>query len=366
MKLVTLNGSITVQDGMDSDGTGIESTSTGDVLLESRSAGSDIVANAGIVSRGGHISLIAADSIDTMDDVKTLGAGTILIDALAGSVRIADGNDTDLDGVSTDGGDILIRAASTMTIDGEVNSQSGDIGLLAQGNIKLNSDIATVAGDILISAVGNIDMGLGTSTSSNQQLILSSRNGSITLGLLNGAHVAVTAQLDILDGNGADALNVIATELSLRSTTGSIGRPAPPTSDNTNPNAIDTRVATLAGQAASGIYLQELDDLTIDHVQSVTVAVDNIQQVHFRSSPTSLVTASQSVASLDDLKSSTEIKLSTLNGSILVQDGLNSDGVGIQSTSNGNILLQASNNSAFTTSDIRLNTAILSEGGISV
>ncbi len=90
MKLVTLNGSITVQDGMDSDGTGIESTSAGDVLLESRSAGSDIFANAGIVSQGGHISLIAADSIDTMDDVRTQGSGTVFINALAGSVHIAD------------------------------------------------------------------------------------------------------------------------------------------------------------------------------------------------------------------------------------------------------------------------------------
>ncbi len=296
-------------------------------LLESRSAGSDIFANAGIVSQGGHISLIAADSIDTMDDVRTQGSGTVFINALAGSVHIADGNDIDFDGVRTVGGDILIRAASNITIDGEVNAQSGDIGLLAQGNFKQNANVTTLAGDILISVNGSIDMGSASSTSSARQLILSSQNGSITIGLLDANHIAVTAQSDILDGNGADGLNVIAEELSLRSISGSIGRPAPPASDRANPNAIDTRVGTLAGQAANGIYLQESDDLTIDHVQSLTVAIDNIQQVHFRSSPTSLVTASQAIAALDDLKSSTEIKLFALNGSIVIEDGLNADGV---------------------------------------
>ncbi len=263
----------------------------------------------------------------------------------------------------TVGGDILIRAASNITIDGEVNAQSGDIGLLAQGNFKQNANVTTLAGDILISVNGSIDMGSASSTSSARQLILSSQNGSITIGLLDANHIAVTAQSDILDGNGADALNVIAEELSLRSISGSIGRPAPPASDRANPNAIDTRVGTLAGQAANGIYLQESDDLTIDHVQSLTVAIDNIQQVHFRSSPTSLVTASQAIAALDDLKSSTEIKLFALNGSIVIEDGLNADGVGIRSLTAGSILLQASNNGALTNGDIRSNTAILSEGG---
>src|SRR5690606_24421644 len=85
-KVVAENGSITLNGGDDTMGL----SSSDDVLLEARGAGSDVVINAEVMSTGGHITLVAADDVVVNIDaaVTISGTGTMLILAETGDVTI--------------------------------------------------------------------------------------------------------------------------------------------------------------------------------------------------------------------------------------------------------------------------------------
>ncbi len=226
IKVVALNGDITVDDGSDADGVGIESTAAGDILIETRTAGNDLLLNTAITSQGGHINLISANAINVLDDVRTIAAGSILIDAIAGAVRVADGGDADSDGIQSVDGDILVRTGANLTVDATIQSQRGDIGLVAQGNVEQRVDVNTGAGNLLARAGGSFTMDANSRLVAGESLIVISDTSSIQLGLVSAVNVAMRAQTSIIDGNAADELNVTASKLSMRALTGSIGQPA--------------------------------------------------------------------------------------------------------------------------------------------
>ncbi len=60
IKLVSLNGQITIEDG-DADAFGVSAATTGDVLLWARQ---DVVVNSDILSGSGHVTLRSGDDID--------------------------------------------------------------------------------------------------------------------------------------------------------------------------------------------------------------------------------------------------------------------------------------------------------------
>ena len=87
----------------------------------------------------------------------------------------------------------------------------------------------------------------------------------VTLASLNGADVYVHAGLDIIDGGETD-VDVIATNAQLVAGN-SVGEP-----DTTNNGPVDTTVATLAVEGATGdVYINETDDLTIGAVGAISV-----------------------------------------------------------------------------------------------
>jgi hypothetical protein len=326
IKLVALDGTITVNDGADGDALGVESQGTGDILLEAREILAadirNIVTTTGVSSSGGHISLIAADNIDVGDDVRTTLAGTIYIAAQNGFLTIADSADADADGIRSVDGDVLLTALTDVTLNATVNSGTGDVGVIAGNDVLQNANITT-AGNVLVEAGNDIVMGVGASSGGGQQMLYRA-TGTITLGSLGAMRVAIDAGGSIVDGNGG-AVNATATDLSMRAG-GIIGGPDVVNPPGTNVNAIDTNVVAVAADSTSGIYIHEISNagptgnLTVNRVEAVTVSVD-VERVHFNSTRSD-VNASDAINALEDLttvNSTIEVIVST--GSLTLIDG---------------------------------------------
>jgi hypothetical protein len=366
IKLVTNDGSILVLDGLDADELGVESTGAEDILLEARfvapGAPSDITSLTAIQSNGGHISVIANDNVSLGDDVRTLGTGSILVVGQNGSVTIGDTADADLVGIQSVNGDILLRASVDMSINALVTSQQ-DIGIVAGRDVLQSAAIESTAGDVLVRAGRDYTMSADATTTATTNAVVSVGR-DFALGFFTALNVGFDVTGNITDANilPIDGLNVSATNLSMRSG-GSIGAASPLTPEGSNPNAIDTSVATISATAVVGIYVQESNDVSIDSVAAIASNSIDVEQVNFRSNPrTAVVEASLGVGSLADLSSNGPIKLITLDGSILVQDG-DADGVGVISLGAGDVLLESRFLAPGPRSSITTTTGIQSNGG---
>ena len=175
----------------------------------------DVIVNADVESATGNITLDAGNDLAVNAAVTTGGSGTLYMFAA---------NDLTVTGaLTTASGDILLEAGSDLLQDAGITSTSGDIGLIAgvtlsqtsSGDITTGGDVLleagggwTMAGDAVITAVGNV---------SGQAL-----GGDIDLGVINGADVGLAASGSIVDANSG-ALNISATNLSLRADGGLIG-----------------------------------------------------------------------------------------------------------------------------------------------
>ena len=107
--------------------------------------------------------------------------------------------------------------------------------------------------------------------------------------------VGLVAESDILDGNGGGTVNVSADMLVMvadsdSDTEGMIGQDDMLNGmPDVNDNAIDTQVTTLAARAAEGIYILEVDGLTIG-----TSAAFDVTRVNFNSTSETVTTPSLS------------------------------------------------------------------------
>ncbi|MEM7474055.1 MAG: hypothetical protein AAF483_03625, partial [Planctomycetota bacterium] len=337
VKLVVDSGDLILNDG-DSDGQAIDVSGDADILLR---ASGDIATNASVTSGTGNVTVEAGDDIDLNSALSTGGSGTVYLLAGNAAADAFDGISIDAP-VMTAAGDILAQSAGDILTTANVTSTGGDIGLVADHEVTQNSNIQT-GDDVLVSAGGDYVAASGNSTTANN--ILATVTGDIRLGLLNATDVSLDAGGDILDNNGLDTANVQAT--SLRMVAGGLigGADAANGTPDSNADAIDLEVSTLAAQAANGIYVQELSaggDLTIDHVDALTVTVD-VNRVRFNSTTTNVL-STETLAALDDLTTTADgsIKVNVAGGSLAVNDGMNSDGVGVSADGTGDILLRAS------------------------
>ncbi len=117
-----------------------------------------------------------------------------------------------------------------------------------------------------------------------------------------------------------------------------------------NLNAIDIQVMTLAARSAEGIYLSEADGLTVDATEELEV-----QQVRFNSTRTSFHDLS-----LSDLETTTNgtIAIVSFTGNIAIQDG-DGDNFGVIANGTGDILLLAQDLAG----DIIVNANVFSDLG---
>jgi hypothetical protein len=346
IKLVSENGTITVNGGNNTSG--VSANGTGDVLLEARGVSSSVVINGTVTSGSGNITL-DADGNTGINAAMTVSSG-------GGTIYVVSGVEINVDAqVSSVDGDILFKAGNDFRQTALIHSTDGDIGIMAAQNIdqSASGDITTTNGDVLVQATaGNWNMNGSATITAGGGDVLGRAGSSMSLGVIsvtnaNTNRVALQAVTgSITDANGA-AVNIeetiagATTSLSLRA--GTIIGGANGTTSSVNNQAIDLDVDLVAANAASGIYLREIaagGAITVDTASAVTVNINGVVRSDFDSSTTS-VAETRTIASLEDLTSTSNgpIKLVAENGTITVNGGSNTAGVSANGT--GDVLLEA-------------------------
>ena len=188
----------------------------------------------------------------------------------------------------------------------------------------------------------------------------------IALGCIDATSVVLLAGRDISDNNGGGVVNVTAdTLLMIADTdsngTGRIGSADLLTVAQTNRNAIDTDVTTLAAQSAEGIYVLELDTVSQDGLTIDDTGTIMVDRVNFNS------TTSSTSHRLSDLRTTVNgpIKLvlaptHLLAVDLMVEEGSGNpaDAVGgIVAGGTGDVLLDS------VSGDVVINAAVLSGSG---
>ncbi len=364
IKVVVDAGTLTITDGTDADGLGVDAAATGDVLLEARGNTSDIVlaVQGGVTSDAGHITFVAQDDILANAFISTASTGTIYLKALDLTGVVGSNNIELTAPVSNVSGDILIDATGSLRIGATVTSQNGNIGLRASGpsgksDILIDANV-TAGGDILMLVDRNMTMKSGVIAKSGTDIVIDS-GLTQTLGQLIAVNVALNAGESILDGNGALA-NVTATNLQMRAVN-FIGGVGGNIFSSLNPEAIDTEVTNLAAFANDGIYVQEkAGGLVVDHIDAITSTL-SIKQANFNSTTTDQPLA-KTVAELNDLTTTAgSIKVVVDNGSLDINPGNDGNGFGVRATQSGDILLQA--DGAGSDVNIHTNAAVSTPNG---
>ncbi|QDV70821.1 hypothetical protein Poly24_45540 [Rosistilla carotiformis] len=244
--LRSLAGEITLNEGTASAGDGaIQADGIGNVLIAAEGLGSQINANANIVSGVGNISLIAADSIAVAAgvNVTTAANGTIDLEATAGALTMA-ATAT----LQTEAGDIRAAAGADLTI-GDIVATDADVSLISTGGSILDADpddadVDVTANRLRLAAA----IGVGTATNAIETDVdtLSGRATSGGIQLLETDSIAiddveVTVQRVGNDASSTDRTDALQSDLRTTDGDGSIAL-----------QTIDGSITLNEGTAASG------------------------------------------------------------------------------------------------------------------
>jgi hypothetical protein len=363
IKVVTLNGSLTVNGG-NLASLAVSANGTGDVLLEARGTGSDLILNSDVMSGTGHVNVVAADSISITRDIVTGGAGRILVEATSGSITLTDA-DANITGIKTTSGDILLRAGQNVTLNADLESTSANIGVDAGIDLQQNRNI-TAGGDVLMVSGQNISMAATAETKADGGEMILAAGQNISLGLLQATNVSLNAGADLRDTRVSEATNIRATNLRMIAVD-EIGDADSASDSGTNLNAIDTEVTNLAARSGTGIYVREVSSggsVVVRDVAAISVNVTS-GRVNFNST-LSDVLLTERLSGLSDLTTTRggNIKLLAENGTIMIEDGGNgvsqsSNAVGVAAGGTGAVLLEARGGG----SDIVMNSEVRSGSG---
>ena len=361
--LLNLDGNLTVDQAVTASG-------LGNILLQSRTASGDndkdIVINAAVMSAGGHISVVANRNVtqELGGNILTGGAGSIDVSAQAGSIAmmddgsetaaaialgtramgilVLDGADNDISLAANLAG-VAFNDLSVVFADVAAGSQSvaydaganeltisyvsgmdtaaDVISLINMAGVPFTADKAEAAdaGVITTTAtISNVTSG-GVDPGSN---IRYQAAVDILVGSLNAGNAAVSlvAGESVLDG-GEFATDVIASDLRIEAGIG-IGAGA---------DHLETAVTNLAAQAAAGgVFVTDLDALTVDARQPVMV-----NRVSVLGS-TSEISDADTLVGVSTISGNGDIVLTTMAADISVNRVVEAHG-------DGNILLMAAN-----------------------
>ncbi|MDX9868720.1 MAG: hypothetical protein RBT78_12440 [Kiritimatiellia bacterium] len=319
-KLETLNGSITVNEGVENLtdwwGMGVGSQFD-DILLAANGAGSDVILNA-TVEAGRHVTVLARDSVEQNvvlnPDETLLSRG----DILAGFTDLFTPNDPQ--------GSIDVEAFG-----GSVTMADGTVSQTQGGHIRYAAPMADVTLGLLDAGDGMVQIIAGGS-------ILDARADTVVHGAEGFA-----------GQTGADRTeNIIASAAQLDAG-GDIGAAGTFEADGytvvTPGNPLDLEVGTLAVSAGGSVYLYESTDVTVDNV-----AFGGVNRIGLDSSVTPLIGA----GSLSGLTAGLHAKIETLNGTLTVG--------GVGADAGGDVLLAANG----TGSDVVLDSDVYFDGHATV
>ena len=238
--LITLNGTLTVNDGTVTDTFGITVGDFGNIRLESRTTATndkDIALNAIVKSNSGKITLLANNSVllAATGDVST--TSTVEIEATNGSITMSNGAV-----VQTTGAAIRLYAANNVVI-GSLNAGTGDLSVTAvSGSITDGGDTdkdlvanraRLVAGNAVGASGNHLDTAITTLTAraggggvflTDDDALTVDAVGSITVSRVDvdgltpvGLRITDAAQTEIrtLSGNGSVVLITLNGALTL-------------------------------------------------------------------------------------------------------------------------------------------------------
>ncbi len=343
----TADGSVLVNGTVDSQ--------TGNIRLNASGLGRDIAINADISSQGGHVTLLAADSITTSAgaDIQTTGVGSVVAEAATGSITMNSASSID-----TTQGSIRLQARSNVTI-GDLVASTGNVSLISQTGSILDSDpnnldLDVQAASLRMSAAQSIGtLGAGGNAIETSVDTLSAGTGSGGLNVLetNGLtidSVSVTTQRVNSDGT-TTAITDLAQSDVLTSSNGSIVLSAQAGNITLN-DGTDGDLTAVAAHGTGNILIQTLAT-NGDIVVNTGVTSD---------------TGHITVSSTDDVRINAAVQTGG-SGTIVVTAGNgtndaapgSTDGIrvdGTITTAEGDILLKSDR-------DIRTNELIRSNSG---
>ncbi|MFO0447295.1 MAG: beta strand repeat-containing protein, partial [Pseudomonadota bacterium] len=176
--VLVAGGTVTLNDGTANTGaagvagTAVSANGSGNILIQALGAGTDITANADIVSGSGNVSVLAARSVSFTGtaDIRTTstGAGSGSIDVLAGTGSIAQ-SATSVFLSTGETATARLLAATDVTV-GDIELTLGQVSITATAGSILDADVVTTTNDadqdITASAL-RLVAGLGIGESGN-------------------------------------------------------------------------------------------------------------------------------------------------------------------------------------------------------
>jgi hypothetical protein len=214
IELVTVNGSITLNDG-DGNGSAISANGTGSIVLQANGIGSSITTNSNIETGSGDVSIVASKDVVQNADIKSSG-NTVLVEASSGSITMEQGTQTvNSDGViqynshddvslallRAESGSVQVSASTgSITSTGGLNVQSENALFQAGANIgvrnvkPLSLSVERIAASAVSGGVGIVNDGTVSVTTLGGVTGLAANDG-ISLESLTG-NIVVAAPID--------------------------------------------------------------------------------------------------------------------------------------------------------------------------
>jgi hypothetical protein len=201
-------------------------TETGSVLLWANGAGNDIEINGNIRSSGGHLTLIATDSVlmGPAASVLTFDAGTVHVEAITGSI--------DMNAAATFAadGDLSLTARQNLIVS-TITSRNANVNVVSTSGSVLDADVSSSAVNISanklrlqagegVGSTGIGSTGIGGDTIETSVAVLAARAGQRGINVreadaLTVDDVSVTTQRVQSDGS---LRSVTVTSSDLRTT----------------------------------------------------------------------------------------------------------------------------------------------------
>ncbi len=179
-------GNINVEAGT-AGSPGIVATGASDVLLQTTSPVGNVNVNATIQSTSGNISLVSLNEVNLAATASLNTSGTAYIEAL----------DANIVGALNATGGSRIEILGAYSIDSAIVS-AGDIVIRAAGTITQNADITSTAGDVLIQNTANdFVMSTGTQIQANNGIALVSSARDLNAATINAANISLNAGRDV-------------------------------------------------------------------------------------------------------------------------------------------------------------------------
>lgn len=277
------------------------------------------------VNRVDSKAAISAKTDLTQSDLVSLGNGSLILSAPAGSITVLDGNDDGKGIEIKNKGQLLLDALDTIALESSVLTNEGNVSFLSSKRIVQTTEADVITGGTIdYNAMTTITIEDGANISTQGANIRLSAGDTLTFSGIDAREGSVSLSAKTLLDAGDTTFDVKAKNLRINAVVG-IG---------ISTNLLEINVANLTASASTGgMFLNEYDGVTVTTLPDII-----INRVSLIGETSGIADPSQS-----NLSTSTgAIILTTTTGDITVLEG-KVVGKGII-TQSGNVLLNTAGN----------------------